>query len=109
MQKLKQQMHVIFFINGLTELLLRFLLIQKTFHHFKQFQSKNIPVVFFDRVFENSDGTKIIINNFQAGYDATSHLIEQGCKRIAHITSSLKRNVYAERMRGYKQALQDIN
>ena len=75
--------------------------------HFKQFQSKNIPVVFFDRVFENSDGTKVIINNFQAGYDATSHLIEQGCKRIALITSSLKRNVYSERTRGYKQALQD--
>jgi LacI family transcriptional regulator len=75
--------------------------------HFKQFQSKNIPVVFFDRVFENSDGTKVIINNFQAGYDATTHLIQQDCKRIAHITSSLKRNVYAERMRGYKQALQN--
>ena len=75
--------------------------------HFKQFQSKNIPIVFFDRVFENGDGTKIIINNMQAGYDATAHLIEQGCRRIAHITSSLKRNVYAERMRGYKQALLD--
>lgn len=78
-------------------------------HHFKQFQNKNIPVVFFDRVFENSDGTKVIINNFQAGHDATTHLIQQGCKRIAHITSSLKRNVYSERLRGYKQALQDDN
>ena len=77
--------------------------------HFKQFQNKNIPVVFFDRVFENSDGAKVIINNFQAGYEATSHLIEQGCKRIAHITSSLKRNVYSERLRGYKQALIDHN
>jgi LacI family transcriptional regulator len=75
--------------------------------HFKQFQSKNIPVVFFDRVFENSETAKVIINNFQAGYDATSHLINQDCKRIAHITSSLKRNVYAERKRGYKQALED--
>jgi LacI family transcriptional regulator len=76
-------------------------------HHFNQFQNKNIPIVFFDRVFENSDGTKVIINNFQAGYDATAHLIQQGCKRIAIITSSLKRNVYSERMRGYKQGLQD--
>ncbi len=75
--------------------------------HFKQFQNKKIPVVFFDRVFENSNDAKVIINNFQAGYDATTHLIEQGCKRIAHITSSLKRNVYSERKRGYKQALED--
>ena len=88
-------------------LLLRFHLIQKNLDHFKQFQNKNIPIVFFDRVFENNDSTKVIINNFQAGYDATSHLVQQGCKRIAHITSSLKRNVYAERLRGYKQALQD--
>ena len=75
--------------------------------HFKQFHDRNVPIVFFDRVFENSEGTKVVINNYQAGYDATSHLIEQGCKKIAHITSSLKRNVYAERMRGYKQALLD--
>lgn len=77
--------------------------------HFEQFENKNIPVIFFDRVFENSDGAKIIINNFQAGYDATNHLIQQGCKRIAHITSSLKRNVYSERLRGYKQALVENN
>lgn len=79
----------------------------KDLSHFDQFRERNIPIVFFDRVFEKSEDPKIIINNFKAGYDATSHLIEQGCKRIAHITSSLKRNVYSERMRGYKQALLD--
>ena len=76
---------------------------------FKQFQSKKIPIVFFDRVFENSEGVKVIINNYQAGYDATTHLIQQGCKRIAHVTSSLKRNVYAERLRGYRQAMHENN
>ncbi len=81
----------------------------KGLSHFIQFQNKDIPVVFFDRVFENSDGAKIIINNYQAGYDAASHLIEQGCKRIAHVTSSLTRNVYSERLKGYKQALLDHN
>ena len=81
----------------------------KDLSHFKQFQDRNIPVVFFDRVFENSEGAKIIINNSHAGYEATSHLIEQGCKRIVLVTSSLKRNVYAERMKGYKQALLDHN
>jgi LacI family transcriptional regulator len=34
-------------------------------------------------------------------------LIEQGCKRIAIITSNLKRNVYAERLKGYQQALSE--
>lgn len=73
--------------------------------HFEPFEKKGIPVIFFDRVFEDADGSKVIINNRKAGYDATTHLIEQGCKRIAHITANLKRNVYAERLKGYQQAL----
>ncbi len=73
--------------------------------HFKPFERKGIPVIFFDRVFEDSEGAKVIINNRKAGYEATAHLIEQGCKRIAHITANLKRNVYAERLKGYQQAL----
>jgi LacI family transcriptional regulator len=77
----------------------------KDLSHFEPFEKKGIPVIFFDRVFENSDGAKVIINNRKAGYDATAHLIEQGCKRIAHITANLKRNVYAERLKGYQQAL----
>ncbi len=73
--------------------------------HFEPFERKGIPVVFFDRVFEDSEGTKVVINNMKAGYEATAHLIEQGCKRIAHITANLKRNVYSERLKGYQLAL----
>ncbi|WP_207494767.1 LacI family DNA-binding transcriptional regulator [Aridibaculum aurantiacum] len=75
--------------------------------HFEEFHKKNIPVIFFDRVEENNGGTKVIINNYKAGYDATKHLIDQGCKRIAHITGNLKRNVYNLRHKGYMAALQD--
>lgn len=78
-------------------------------NHFEPFFERNIPVVFFDRVEENSKGTKVIIDNFKAGYEATQHLIEQGCKRIVHITSNLKRNVYAHRYQGYLAALKDNN
>lgn len=74
--------------------------------HFEPFTKKGIPVIFFDRVFEDAEGTKVVINNRKAGYQATAHLIEQGCKRIAHITSNLKRNVYADRLTGYRQALE---
>jgi LacI family transcriptional regulator len=61
-------------------------------------------VVFFDRVEENSDTIKVVIDNYKAGYIATQHLLEQGCKRIAIVTASLKRNVYAQRYRGYVDA-----
>jgi LacI family transcriptional regulator len=75
--------------------------------HFDIILDKNIPLIFFDRVFEHPRCTSVVIDNQAAGYDMTKHLIGQGCKRIAHITANLKRNVYAERLRGYKQALAD--
>ncbi|HMO62565.1 MAG TPA: LacI family DNA-binding transcriptional regulator [Ferruginibacter sp.] len=79
----------------------------KNLDHFKPFEDKNIPVIFFDRVEEKGESTKVIIDNYKCGYVATQHLIEQGCKRIVLLTSSLKRNVYAERHRGYSDALFD--
>lgn len=79
----------------------------QTLDHFEPFFKKGIPVVFFDRVEENSDTIKVIIDNYRAGYIATQHLLEQGCKRIVIVTASLKRNVYAQRYRGYKDAQYD--
>lgn len=75
--------------------------------HFDQFIEKNIPVIFFDRVEETGSGTKVIIDNYKAGYEATQHLINVGCKRIVHVTGNLTRNVYNNRFEGYKAALKD--
>ncbi len=79
----------------------------KDLSHFKQFEEKGIPIIFFDRVEENSHYPKVIIDNYKSGYEATRHLIDQGCQRIALITCSLRRNVYAQRHRGYLAALND--
>jgi LacI family transcriptional regulator len=75
--------------------------------HFEPFFRKRIPVVFFDRVEENNNSIQVVIDNFRAGYDATAHLIQQKCTRIAHSTANLQRNVYSERFKGYRQALQN--
>jgi len=77
----------------------------KDMAHFDPFVRKGIPIVFFDRVEDHHYGTRVVIDNFKAGLEATSHLAEQGCKNIAHITANLTRNVYAERLKGYQQAL----
>ena len=74
--------------------------------HFDEFVNKNIPIIYFDRVEEKSGGTKVIIDNFKAGFEVTQHLIDEGCKRIAHITGNLSRNVYDQRYKGYKAALE---
>jgi LacI family transcriptional regulator len=77
--------------------------------HFQPFFDKNVPVLFFDRVEQDGQKTAVVIDNQKCGYMATQHLIEQGCRRIVHLTSSLKRNVYAQRYQGYRDALYDNN
>jgi LacI family transcriptional regulator len=79
----------------------------KNLDHFKPFKEKNVPVIFFDRVEQEGNNTVVVIDNDKCGYQATQHLIEQGCKKIVHITASLKRNVYSKRFNGYKAALAD--
>jgi LacI family transcriptional regulator len=73
--------------------------------HFDQFVQKGTPIVFIDRVEDDAAGTKVVIDNVRAGYAVTEHLIHQGCRDIVHVTGSLKRNVYADRLTGYRQAL----
>ncbi|WP_017730213.1 LacI family DNA-binding transcriptional regulator [Nafulsella turpanensis] len=75
--------------------------------HFSPFIKKGIPLLFFDRVAEHPKCTSIVIDNMQAAHKATSHLVAQGCTNIVHITGNLKRNVYADRLKGYKYALID--
>jgi len=74
--------------------------------HFEPYKKKGIPIVFFDRVFEEAEGAKVIIHNRKAGFEATRHLVEEGCKKIIHVTASLQRNVYYERFKGYQDALE---
>lgn len=79
----------------------------KDLEHFKPYIDKGVPVLFFDRVEQDENSTVVIIDNAKCGYVATKHLVDQGCKKIVHITSSLKRNVYSQRFKGYKDALFD--
>lgn len=75
--------------------------------HFEPFFSRNIPLIFFDRVAEHKDCTCILIDNQKAAYEATTHLISLGRRRIVHITAPSNRNVYIDRLKGYKEALAD--
>ncbi|MES2776867.1 MAG: LacI family DNA-binding transcriptional regulator [Bacteroidota bacterium] len=75
--------------------------------HLSSFFRKGVPVVFFDRVFPHKDSTSIIIDNFRAAYEVTKHLIDEGCSRIMLLGGNMLRNVYSERLSGYKKALKD--
>ncbi len=79
----------------------------KNIQHFEPFFKRKIPVVFFDRVAQHNESTSVVINNYNAAYQITQHLIEQGCRRIMHLGGNLLRNVYLDRFEGYKKALAD--
>jgi LacI family transcriptional regulator len=75
--------------------------------HFEPFIRKEIPLIFFDRVVELQNCSTIVIDNYKAAFDVTSHLLEQGCKNLFHITGNLSRNVYRDRFNGFVQAIKD--
>jgi LacI family transcriptional regulator len=78
-----------------------------TYQHLEKL-SKQTPLVFFDRVITQPGVSTVTVDDFQGGYQATRHLIEQGCRRIATFTSFHQHlNIYQERLRGYREALQD--
>jgi len=79
----------------------------KDLSHFDVFPQKGIPLLFFDRVPVGRHFPYISINNEQAGYQITKHLIESGAKNIVHVTGNQLRNVYADRLSGYRLALKE--
>ncbi|QEC40601.1 LacI family DNA-binding transcriptional regulator [Pseudobacter ginsenosidimutans] len=79
----------------------------KSIGHLQPFLDKKIPVVFFDRTWDQSQCTSVMIDNYKAAYEATKHLLDQGRRRILHLGGSKERNVYADRLRGYRHALRD--
>lgn len=77
-----------------------------TFDHIKTL-NKIVPMVFFDRVCEEIDTAKITTNDEECGYQATQHLIDRGCKKIAILSISESLSINAKRIQGYQQALLD--
>jgi DNA-binding LacI/PurR family transcriptional regulator len=75
------------------------------FSHFDVFVKNNIPLIFYDRVPTKPYNATIIKgDDFRGGYLAAQHLLELGCKKIAHISGPLTSNLYIDRLAGYKKA-----
>jgi LacI family transcriptional regulator len=81
----------------------------ENFDHFRKVYDKGIPLVLFDRSFQGLDVSRVVIDDYLGAYQATEHLIQQGCRRIAHFTSLKKISIYKERLRGYREALEAYN
>ena len=61
------------------------------------------PIVVVDRSISNSDVDAVLLDNVDAGCRLTTHLIEQGYRRIAALCSEMSTGL--ERQLGYEKAL----
>ena len=76
-----------------------------SFDHFVNLQEGGIPLVFFDRIAPGINADQIINDDIDASYNATRHLIENGCKRIAHFAGPQGLIIGRNRLQGYLNAL----
>lgn len=69
--------------------------------------NKKLPVILFDRVCESGDMLNVATNDYESSYNATLHLVEQGCKRIMYLMALKNINAGRQRLKGYTDALAD--
>ena len=73
--------------------------------HVKEVLQREVPLVLYDKIYKLLDCSKVIINDKKAAYDATSHLIQTGCRKIAYVTGNLDPQTTIDRFLGYKSAI----
>ncbi|MFA6087996.1 LacI family DNA-binding transcriptional regulator [Mucilaginibacter sp.] len=79
------------------------------FDHFKIFDRKNIPIVFFNRVCDEMMVPKVLVDDYEGAFSATEHLIKIGKKRIAHLAGPRSLSISKKRLNGYMDALKQDN
>ncbi len=77
------------------------------FDHLKYLQAGNIPLVFFDRTVPEIKADCVIIDDKDAAYRATMHMIEAGRRRITHFAAPQNLIIGRDRKEGYLQALRE--
>lgn len=75
--------------------------------HLSSLVEQGIPTVFFDRVCDDIESHRVITDDFEGARIATHHLINIGCKRIAHLTGAPALAISRQRMEGYLTALKE--
>jgi len=77
----------------------------KKFDHFEMLVNNNIPLVIFDRDCEGMLIDKVFVDEYKGAFQAVEHLINSGCKRIAHIAGEQTLSTAQHRLKAYKDAL----
>lgn len=79
------------------------------FQHFTEIINDGTPIVMFDRISDEVSCDKVVVDDFDSAIDATQHLINIGCKKIALFSTIDNLSVGKLRAKGYIKALQHNN
>ena len=77
----------------------------KNYDHYQKLIDAGIPIVFYDRICTGVNASRVVVDDYMGAYNAVSHLIETGCKRIAFYGGPLQLEISKNRFNGYKDAL----
>src|SRR5690606_23642676 len=72
---------------------------------FEALLNQGMPIVFFYRVLNDIDASKVMQNDYNGASDAIEHLITQGYHNIAHIAGPEHLDFTRQRLNGYLDAL----
>ncbi|QKZ14227.1 LacI family DNA-binding transcriptional regulator [Spirosoma sp. KUDC1026] len=78
----------------------------RNFDHFSMFDRRGIPVVFFNRVVDSLNVSKVVVDDYVGAFQAVEHLIKTGKRRIAHLAGPDTLQNSRNRLNGYRDALQ---
>lgn len=79
------------------------------YSHFSAIINDGTPIVMFDRIADEVECDKVVVDDFDSALNSTQHLINLGCKNIALISSVDNLSVGKLRADGYLKALADNN
>ena len=79
--------------------------LKNDFNHLKEVTEQGIPLVLFDRVTDEVQCDKVVINDFEIAYQAVQKFASEGKSRIGLVTTEDYLKVSAKRAEGYRQAL----
>ncbi len=77
----------------------------RTYDHYQKLIDAGIPLVFYDRICTGVNASRVVVDDYMGAYNAVTHLIESGCKRIAFYGGPMLLEISKNRYNGYKDAL----
>ena len=75
------------------------------YEHFERLINAGVPLVFFDRICTGVNASRVVVDDYMAAFNATTHLIKTGCRHIAFYGSQMNLEIAKNRFNGYKDAL----